>query len=69
MGCKFEYDPSKKPDAAFGLTQEPGVATVLRSMESASYYSENNIALARRWVSTLHLKQTHFFPCNFVGLL
>ncbi|TYH90394.1 hypothetical protein ES332_A13G045700v1 [Gossypium tomentosum] len=48
VGCKFGFDPSKKPDAAFGLSQEPGVATVLRSMESASYYSENNIAQARR---------------------
>ncbi|KAA3488683.1 glycoprotein 3-alpha-L-fucosyltransferase A-like isoform X2 [Gossypium australe] len=49
VGCKFGFDPSKKPDAAFGLSQEPGVATVLRSMESALYYSENNIAQARRW--------------------
>ncbi|MFQ6649267.1 hypothetical protein Gotur_023527 [Gossypium turneri] len=48
VGCEFGFDPSKKPDAAFGLSQEPGVATVLRSMESALYYSDNNIAQARR---------------------
>ncbi|MBA0843041.1 hypothetical protein Goarm_000261, partial [Gossypium armourianum] len=48
VGCKFGFDPSKKTDAAFGLSQEPGVATVLRSMESALYYSDNNIAQARR---------------------
>ncbi|EOX98263.1 hypothetical protein QUC31_015259 [Theobroma cacao] len=47
VSCKFGYDPSKKIDAAFGLPQPRGVASVLRSMESASYYSENNIAQAR----------------------
>lgn len=49
VSCKFGFDPSKKPDAAFGLPQQSGVASVLRSMESASYYSENNLAQARRW--------------------
>ncbi|KAK8698927.1 hypothetical protein V6N13_115030 [Hibiscus sabdariffa] len=48
VSCMFGLDPSKKPDAAFGLSQESGVASVLRSMESASYYSHNNIAQARR---------------------
>ncbi|XWS54804.1 hypothetical protein CRYUN_Cryun10bG0120500 [Craigia yunnanensis] len=48
LSCTFGFDPSKKPDAAFGLPQQSGVASVLRSMESASYYSENNIAQARR---------------------
>ncbi|GMI78783.1 fucosyltransferase 11 [Hibiscus trionum] len=48
VSCTFGFDPSKKPDAAFGLPQQSGVASVLRSMESASYYSENNIAQARR---------------------
>ncbi|XVF67582.1 hypothetical protein PTKIN_Ptkin10aG0132500 [Pterospermum kingtungense] len=48
VSCSFGFDPSKKPDAAFGTPQQSGVASVLRSMESASYYSENNIALARR---------------------
>ncbi|KAL0384213.1 UNVERIFIED_CONTAM: Glycoprotein 3-alpha-L-fucosyltransferase A [Sesamum radiatum] len=48
VGCKFGFEAHKKPDAAFGLPQEPGTASVLRSMESASYYAENNLAMARR---------------------
>ncbi|XP_038997281.1 glycoprotein 3-alpha-L-fucosyltransferase A-like [Hibiscus syriacus] len=48
VSCTFGFDSGKKPDAAFGLPQQPGVASVLRSMESASYYFENNIAQARR---------------------
>lgn len=47
VGCKFGYNPDRKPDAAFG-PQESGTASVLRSMESAQYYAENNIAQARR---------------------
>ncbi|GAV77429.1 LOW QUALITY PROTEIN: Glyco_transf_10 domain-containing protein [Cephalotus follicularis] len=47
VGCRFGFNPSKKPDAAFGLSHEAGTASVLRSMESAQYYAENNIALAR----------------------
>ncbi|KAA8545873.1 hypothetical protein F0562_020676 [Nyssa sinensis] len=46
--CKFGVDPNRKPDAAFGLPQQAGTASVLRSMESAQYYVENNIAHARR---------------------
>lgn len=46
--CQFGFNPSKKPDAGFGLPQQGGTASVLRSMESASYYAENNIAHARR---------------------
>ncbi|KZV41167.1 alpha1 family protein [Dorcoceras hygrometricum] len=46
--CKFGHESGKKPDAAFGLPQQPGTAAVLRSMESATYYSENNIENARR---------------------
>ncbi|KAK6136867.1 hypothetical protein DH2020_029379 [Rehmannia glutinosa] len=49
VGCKFGFDAGKKPDAAFGLPQQSGTASVLRSMESATYYAENNIATARRW--------------------
>ncbi|KAI3695579.1 hypothetical protein L1987_78577 [Smallanthus sonchifolius] len=45
--CKFGFD-NKKADAAFGLPNGAGTAGVLRSMESAQYYPENNIALARR---------------------
>ncbi|GAB4853964.1 Alpha-(1,3)-fucosyltransferase 11 [Ancistrocladus abbreviatus] len=47
VGCKFAYDPSRKPDAAFGWPQEHGTASVLRSMESSQYYAENNIHNAR----------------------
>lgn len=52
MGCKFGVDSDKKPDAAFGTTQQAGTAGVLRSMESAQYYPENDVVMARRWVST-----------------
>ncbi|XP_024967892.1 glycoprotein 3-alpha-L-fucosyltransferase A-like isoform X1 [Cynara cardunculus var. scolymus] len=45
--CKFGFD-NKKADAAFGLPNQAGTAGVLRSMESAQYYAENNIAMARR---------------------
>ncbi|ESW28505.1 hypothetical protein PHAVU_003G292000 [Phaseolus vulgaris] len=48
IGCKFGFSGDKKPDAAFGLPQPSGTASVLRSMESAKYYAENNIAMARR---------------------
>ncbi|XP_027920317.1 glycoprotein 3-alpha-L-fucosyltransferase A [Vigna unguiculata] len=48
VGCKFGFSGDKKPDAAFGLPQPSGTASVLRSMESAEYYAENNIAMARR---------------------
>ncbi|KAI3448108.1 hypothetical protein Pfo_004773 [Paulownia fortunei] len=48
VGCKFGFDSGKKPDAAFGIPQQAGTASVLRSMESAKYYAENNIAVARR---------------------
>ncbi|XP_031282316.1 glycoprotein 3-alpha-L-fucosyltransferase A-like isoform X2 [Pistacia vera] len=48
VGCKFGYSHGKNPDAAFGMPQGTGTASVLRSMESAQYYSENNLAQARR---------------------
>ncbi|XP_002518762.2 glycoprotein 3-alpha-L-fucosyltransferase A [Ricinus communis] len=48
VGCQFGFDPSKKPDAAFGAANQGGTASVLRSMESSHYYAENNIAQARR---------------------
>ncbi|KAL6963250.1 glycoprotein 3-alpha-L-fucosyltransferase [Sarracenia purpurea var. burkii] len=53
VGCKFEFNPDKKPDAAFGLPQQSGTASVLRSMESSQFFPQNNIAFARRWVSML----------------
>ncbi|CAL0331323.1 unnamed protein product [Lupinus luteus] len=48
VGCKFEFNRAKKPDAAFGTPRQAGTASVHRSMESAEYYHENNIAMARR---------------------
>ncbi|WCJ17683.1 Glycoprotein 3-alpha-L-fucosyltransferase A [Euphorbia peplus] len=47
VGCHFGYEEGKEPDAGFG-TPNRGSASVLRSMESAHYYAENNIAQARR---------------------
>ncbi|XP_050260598.1 glycoprotein 3-alpha-L-fucosyltransferase A-like [Quercus robur] len=46
--CQFGFNPSRAPDAAFGSPQQAGTASVLRSMESAQYYSENNLDEARR---------------------
>lgn len=60
VGCQFGFNPSKNPDAGFGLPQQGGAASVLRSMESASYYAENNIVHARRWVSTIHIDLIEF---------
>jgi len=53
VGCKFGFSADKAPDATFGIPQNPETAGVLRSMESSHYYAENNIDLARRWVSTV----------------
>lgn len=53
VGCQFGYNSGRKPDAGFGMPQQAGAASVLRSMESAQYYAENNVAMARRWVSTI----------------
>ncbi|XP_009391356.2 glycoprotein 3-alpha-L-fucosyltransferase A-like isoform X1 [Musa acuminata AAA Group] len=50
MDCKFGFTNDKVPDAAFGLPQNPAVAGILRSMESAHYYPENDIDTARRWI-------------------
>ncbi|KAJ6841408.1 glycoprotein 3-alpha-L-fucosyltransferase A-like [Iris pallida] len=51
VGCRFGFIDNKIPDATFGLPQNAATASVLRSMESSHYYAENNIDLARRWVS------------------
>ncbi|GAB2231567.1 hypothetical protein Drorol1_Dr00010575 [Drosera rotundifolia] len=48
VGCKFGYNSNKKVDAGFGWPQQPGISSVLRSMESSHYYVENNIGNARR---------------------
>ncbi|XP_071697128.1 glycoprotein 3-alpha-L-fucosyltransferase A-like [Rutidosis leptorrhynchoides] len=45
--CKFGFN-NNKVDAAFGLPNAAGAAGILRSMESAEYYPENNLAMARR---------------------
>lgn len=51
MGCQFGFNPSQQADAVLGSPQQGRIASVLRSMESSHYYPENDIALARRWVS------------------
>ncbi|KAK1304093.1 Glycoprotein 3-alpha-L-fucosyltransferase A [Acorus calamus] len=50
VGCKFSASSAtnKKPDAAFGLHDNPSTSSVIRSMESSHYYVENNIDHARR---------------------
>ncbi|KAI5386972.1 glycoprotein 3-alpha-L-fucosyltransferase A isoform X2 [Lathyrus oleraceus] len=48
VGCKFGLNGNQRPDATFGLPQQAGTESVLRSMESAHYYPENNLAMARR---------------------
>lgn len=47
VGCRFGYMSGRKPDAKFGFSFEEDTSSVLRSMESAQYYSENSIDLAR----------------------
>ncbi|KAK9942089.1 hypothetical protein M0R45_007778 [Rubus argutus] len=48
VGCQFGGHPTRNPDASFGLARQDGTSSVLRSMESAQYYAENNIDHARR---------------------
>ncbi|XP_004294802.1 PREDICTED: glycoprotein 3-alpha-L-fucosyltransferase A [Fragaria vesca subsp. vesca] len=48
VGCQFGDNSGRKPDAAFGFGHQDGTSSVLRSMESAQYYAENNIDNARR---------------------
>jgi hypothetical protein len=52
VGCEFGFSASKTPDATFGIAPDPSVDSILRSMESSQYYSENNIDVARGWVRT-----------------
>ncbi|KAK1607480.1 hypothetical protein QYE76_031153 [Lolium multiflorum] len=47
VGCDFGFPASKTPDATFGMVTDPSVKSILRSMESSHYYSENNINAAR----------------------
>lgn len=57
MDCDFGSANDKVPDAAFGLPHDPAIAGVLRSMESSHYYPENDVGVARRWVSTVYSLQ------------
>jgi hypothetical protein len=50
VGCDFGFPASKTPDATFGIVPDSSVKSILRSMESSHYYSENNINAARGWV-------------------
>ncbi|CAI0447198.1 unnamed protein product [Linum tenue] len=51
VGCQFGYDSNRTPDALFGMLNElSATVNVHRSMESAQYYPENDIATARRWL-------------------
>ncbi|KAL5229517.1 hypothetical protein ABZP36_028293 [Zizania latifolia] len=47
VGCEFGFSATKTPDATFGISPDPNVKSILRSMESSKYYSENNIDVAR----------------------
>lgn len=50
VDCAIAMNSNKTPDAAFGLLgHQPGTLRILRSMESARYFIQNNIAHARRW--------------------
>ncbi|XP_010487861.1 PREDICTED: glycoprotein 3-alpha-L-fucosyltransferase A [Camelina sativa] len=46
--CAMGFSSDKKPDAAFGLGHQHGTLSIIRSMESAQYYQENDLAHARR---------------------
>ncbi|KAJ3677014.1 hypothetical protein LUZ60_002738 [Juncus effusus] len=48
VNCQFGIIGDKKPDATFGFAQEGSVASIMRSMESSHYYSENDINVAHR---------------------
>ncbi|CAH8372855.1 unnamed protein product [Eruca vesicaria subsp. sativa] len=49
VDCAIGRNSDKIPDAAFGLRHQPGTLNIIRSMESARYYRDNNLAQARRW--------------------
>ncbi|MFQ6657458.1 hypothetical protein Gotur_027123 [Gossypium turneri] len=48
VNCSFRSNWSTKADATFKLPKKSKALSVHRSMESASYYEENNITQARR---------------------
>ncbi|KAI5068415.1 hypothetical protein GOP47_0016760 [Adiantum capillus-veneris] len=47
IDCEFQgsvaLEGANKADAIFGLSNDPGIESIVRSMESAQYYPENNI--------------------------
>lgn len=65
MGCQFGFNPGQQPDAIFGSPNQGSVASVLRSMESSHYYPENNIDLARRWVSLTNMMDSYSSENSF----
>ncbi|KAG0623294.1 hypothetical protein M758_3G163500 [Ceratodon purpureus] len=46
--CVFKSHGGGKADAAFGYSDSPSALQVLRSMESSTYFPENDIAVARK---------------------
>ncbi|KFK35985.1 hypothetical protein AALP_AA4G063200 [Arabis alpina] len=48
VDCTFGDSSGKTADAAFGIGHQPGTLSIIRSMESAQYYPENDLAQARR---------------------
>ncbi|KAJ4745252.1 3-alpha-L-fucosyltransferase [Rhynchospora pubera] len=46
--CEFGHSSNRKADATFGYGLEGDVPSILRSMESSHYYSENDPDVARR---------------------
>jgi hypothetical protein len=69
VDCTFGDSSGKTPDAAFGLGQKPGTLSIIRSMESAQYYPENDLAQARRWVSTISTVALNVFhDVSFGGM-
>ncbi|XP_039038454.1 putative fucosyltransferase-like protein [Hibiscus syriacus] len=67
VGCKMGPHPSKKPNAIISQHPKAEAPSVLLSMESSAYYSEINIARARRWVITIYIDLLVFE--TIVGLL
>ncbi|KAH0872332.1 hypothetical protein HID58_069694 [Brassica napus] len=48
VDCTFEASAGKTPDATFGFGHKPETLGIIRSMESAQYYPDNDLSQARR---------------------
>ncbi|CAF2081650.1 unnamed protein product [Brassica napus] len=48
VDCTFEASAGKTADATFGLGHKPETLGIIRSMESAQYYPDNDLSQARR---------------------